>query len=618
VISAVFVEPPHETQPANLPYSSFLEQVQAGNVTSVEIQGQQIQGRFKESFSWSPDKSKATKHGTFVTTLPSVNDQRLLPLLEEEGVTVTARADNNLWNTVLLSAGGLLLLIGLFYLASRQVKQTRSGISDFSKSGARQIGAGSQPSVSFADVAGEEQAKRELAEIVDFLQYPAKYVRLGARIPRGVLLIGPPGTGKTLLARAVAGEAQAPFYAISASEFVELFVGVGAGRVRDLFGKAKENAPSIVFVDELDAVGRQRGAGLGNAHDEREQTLNQLLVEMDGFDNFSTVIVIAATNRPDVLDPALLRPGRFDRQVVVGLPDRRGREEILRLHSREIPLAADVELGLLARSTPGFSGADLANLCNEAALLAARQDKRQVELADFQEALDRLLLGEERPALLDEKERRTVAYHEAGHTLVASLLPGTTAVQRVTIIPRGQTLGVTAQIPEEERFNYSREELFTRLTVLMGGRAAEEIALNQMTSGAQNDFQRATSLAQAMVARWGMSEAIGPVGYRSGETHPFLGKELAVEREYSEATAARIDQEVKKLLQEVHQEALRLLRENRGKLDRLAAALLREETLDASRIKAILSEPQKQGQAIDDGNRSSEQRSLGPPHPVPG
>ncbi len=426
--------------------------------------------------------------------------------------------------------------------------------------------------------------------MVDFLKNPAKYHRLGGRIPRGVLLVGPPGTGKTLLARAVAGEAGAPFYSISASEFVEMFVGVGASRVRDLFEKAKQNAPSIVFVDELDAVGRQRGAGLGGGNDEREQTLNQLLVEMDGFDPKTEVIVIAATNRPDVLDPALLRPGRFDRQVVVGLPDRRGREGILDIHSRSMPLVSDVDLGILARATPGFSGADLANLCNEAALLAARHNRRRVGMRDFEGALDKILLGTERAPLMDERERRTVAYHEAGHALVASLLPDADPVHRVTIIPHGRALGVTAQVPEEERYNYSRDDLLTRLAVLMGGRAAEEIALGQMTTGAENDFQQATRMAQGMVVRWGMSDALGPVGYRVGETHPFLGRELAQEREYGESTAALIDQEVKRILQQVHRRAADLLSENREKLDRLATALLEEETLDAARIAAILSD----------------------------
>ncbi|GIV80280.1 MAG: ATP-dependent zinc metalloprotease FtsH [Litorilinea sp.] len=580
---------PHEALRAELPYTAFLEQVKAGNVAQVEIKDQQVQGTFKEPILWAPDEQiEPVEHMTFATTLPPVEDARLLPLLEAKGVAVTARAAGTPWPAMLLVNGlPLLLLVGLFYTSARQMRQAQGSIFDFAHSKARQYDP-ARPRISFADVAGVEQAKLELAEVVDFLKSPAKYRRLGARIPRGVLLVGPPGTGKTLLARAVAGEAQVPFYAISASEFVEVFVGVGASRVRDLFKKAKETPASIVFVDELDAVGRQRGAGFGGGNDEREQTLNQLLVEMDGFDHGDNVIVIAATNRPDVLDPALLRPGRFDRQVVVGLPDRLGREGILRIHSRGMPLADDVDLAMLSRATPGFAGADLANLCNEAALIAARRNKIQVEMVDFQDALDKIVLGVEGSPLLDERERRTVAYHEAGHALIASLLPGADPVHRVTIIPHGRALGLTAQLPQEERYNHSRDDLLTRLTVLMGGRAAEEVALQQMTSGAENDFLQATWLAQGMVARWGMSEAVGPVGYRTGETHPFLGRDLALEREYSETTASLIDQEVKRLLEDAHQQAVDLLTTYRAQLDQLATALLHEETLDAARIQEIL------------------------------
>lgn len=580
---------PHGAQPAELPYNGFLEQVRAGNVSRVEMVDRRVRGEFKEAASWSwYGNTDPVKHSTFVTNLPVVDDQRLLPLLEEQGVTIIARPPRNPWLLTLLVSGlPLLLVAGLSYMSARRLRQSQDRASDLGQSRAR-LYRYNRPTVSFADVAGEDQAKLELEEIVDFLRNSAKYHRLGGRIPRGVLLLGPPGTGKTLLARAVAGEAKVLFFSISASEFVEVYVGVGASRVRDLFQKAKQRAPSIVFVDELDAVGRRRGEGLSTGHDEREQTLNQLLVEMDGFESHSSVIVLAATNRPDVLDPALLRPGRFDRQVVVGLPDREGREGILRIHSHDLPLAPDVDLGLLARSTPGFSGADLANLCNEAALLAARHDNEHVEMENFQEALDKIMLGTERPRLMDERERRTVAYHEAGHALIASLLPGADPVRRVTIIPRGRSLGVTSQLPEQERYNLSLEDLLTRLTVLMGGRAAEQLALRQATTGAEEDFQQATRLAQGMVTRWGMTDAIGPVGYQVDETPSFAGREPAMGREYSETTAALIDQEVKRILQETHRRAVDLLSENRKSLDRLAEALLRDETLDASGIAAVL------------------------------
>lgn len=585
---------PHEAQRAELTYTAFLEQTRSGNVAQVEIVGQEIQGKFKNGIPWSPDgEPEPAQHNTFSTTLPPLDDSRLLPLLEEQGVTVSASLPSTPWLLTLLINGlPFLLLVGVMFLSARQLRQTQGGIFSFGQSRAR-LYSQDRPFVSFEDVAGEDQAKLEMGEIVDFLKNPDKYHQLGGRIPRGVLLVGPPGTGKTLLSKAVAGEAEVPFFSLSASEFVEMFVGVGASRVRDLFAKAKQSAPSIIFVDELDAVGRQRGAGLGGGNDEREQTLNQLLVEMDGFDPQSEVIVIAATNRPDVLDPALLRPGRFDRQVVVGLPDRQGREGILHIHSKGIPLAPDVSISTMARATPGFSGADLANLCNEAALLAARREKQLVEMVDFHDALDKIVLGTERALVMGERERKTVAYHEAGHALVASLLSGADPVHRVTIIPRGQALGVTAQLPEDERYNYSRDDLLTRLMVLMGGRAAEEIALEQKTTGAENDFQHATQLAQGMVARWGMSEEIGPVGYRVGETHPFLGRELTLEREYSESTAALIDQQVKNILQESYQESVKLLTKHREILDRLAEALLQEETLDASRLATLLSDSPK-------------------------
>jgi cell division protease FtsH len=438
-------------------------------------------------------------------------------------------------------------------------------------------------------VAGADEAKEELQEVVDFLRRPEKYHNIGARIPRGVLLIGPPGTGKTLLARAVAGEAGVPYYSISASEFVEMFVGVGASRVRDLFQQAKDSAPAIVFIDELDAVGRRRGAGVGNVNDEREQTLNQLLVEMDGFDEHHEVIVLAATNRPDVLDPALQRPGRFDRQVEVGMPDRRGREGILHIHTKDIHLAPDVDLSVLARTTTGFNGANLANLCNEAAIIAARNNHTQVQQSDFEEAMDKIVLGGKRPLLLDEHDRKLVAYHEAGHALVAWLTPEADPVHKVTIIPHGRALGVTEQVPGEDRFNYSRSYLLARLAVMLGGRSAEEIVFGDVTTGAENDLVEATRLTRRMVTRWGMGE-LGLTAFQTDEQQPFLGYELAQGRDYSETTASAIDKNVRQVLDERHEVVLQLLTDGREKLDCLVEALLHEETVDRDEMDKILGE----------------------------
>ncbi|RPI49977.1 MAG: ATP-dependent zinc metalloprotease FtsH, partial [Chloroflexi bacterium] len=441
--------------------------------------------------------------------------------------------------------------------------------------------------VTFDDVAGAEESKSELRDVVDFLRNSQKYRAVGARIPRGILLVGPPGTGKTLMARAVAGEANATFFNLNATEFVEMFVGVGASRVRDLFQQARSAAPAIIFIDEMDAVGRRRGTGVGNVNDEREQTLNQLLVEMDGFDERAEVVVLAATNRPDVLDPALQRPGRFDRQVTVALPDRNGREAILEVHSRPLSLHPEVDLGLLARTTMGFSGADLANLCNEAAILAARKDSIQVSMADFEEAIDKILMGGVRPLILDEHDRRTIAYHEAGHALVAWLTPAADPVHKVTITPRGQALGVTAQLPGEDRYNYTRTYLLSRLAVLLGGRAAEELALGEVTTGAENDLKQATRLARHMITRWGMGN-LGLAAFDAGSEQPFLGYDLGQGREYSESMAAQIDRELERLLEEHHQDALRILTENRQKLDRLAQALLEEETIDRAALVRLL------------------------------
>jgi len=481
----------------------------------------------------------------------------------------------------------LLLLVLVMVWMGRQAAQSQSGILGFGRSKARRHTTAEHPDVTFKDVAGADEAKADLQEVVEFLRGPKKYHDLGARIPRGVLLVGPPGTGKTLMARAVAGEAGVPFFNISASEFVEMFVGVGASRVRDLFEQAKAAAPAIVFIDEMDAVGRRRGAGLGTVNDEREQTLNQLLVEMDGFDDRQEVIILAATNRPDVLDPALLRPGRFDRQVTVGLADRQGRQGILHIHTQNLRLAPDVDLGLLARTTTGFSGADLANLCNEAALVAARHNHVQVTMADFEEALDKVLLGEVRPMLVNDHDRRVVAYHEAGHALIAWLTPGADPVHKVTIIPHGRALGVTEQVPGDDHYNYSREYLMARLLVMMGGRTSEEIAIGDMTTGAENDLVEATRLARRMVTRWGMG-SLGPVAYQTDEQQPFLGYELTQGRDFSETTATRVDQDVQQLLQERHETARRQLTGARDKLDDLVEALLHEETIDQDELAQVL------------------------------
>jgi cell division protease FtsH len=585
----------------DVPYTTFLAQVRAGNVAEVRIQGDEITGSFLNPFQWpqptpSPAATAAQQitpttpatYTKFLTTFPqAVGDPSLLPLLEAHHVMVDVSPPSTPWFTILLTDGLPLLLMLLFFvMIGRQAAQSQAGIFGFGRSKARRY-VGDRPSVTFDDVAGADEAKTELREVVDFLRHPQKYHDLGARIPRGVLLVGPPGTGKTLMARAVAGEAEVPFFSISASEFVEMFVGVGASRVRDLFGQAKVASPAIVFIDELDAVGRRRGAGLGAVNDEREQTLNQLLVEMDGFDERHEVIILAATNRPDVLDPALLRPGRFDRQVVVAAPDRAGREGILRIHTRELRLAGDVDLKTVARTTTGFSGADLANLCNEAALTAARHDHSQISMADFEEAMDKVLLGETRPRLADPQERRVVAYHEAGHALVAWLTPAADPVHKVTIIPHGRALGVTEQLPGEDRYNYSRAYLLARLAVMLGGRAAEEIAIGDVTTGAENDLVEATRLARRMVTRWGMS-GIGPVAFASDEEHPFLGYELAQGRDYAEATASRIDQEVQHLLEESHEAARRQLTEARQQLDRLVLSLLEAETVSQEGLVRIL------------------------------
>lgn len=583
---------PRQVNEVQIPYSMFLTQVGDENVAKVQIKGSDITGTFinpiQPQTSDTSQSAPGQKYSAFQTTFPEVvGDANLISLLQTHNVEVTVAPPPSPWFTVLLTDGlPLLLLVVVLVWMGRQAARSQEGVFGFGRSKARKY-AEERPEVTFEDVAGEDEAKGEFREIVDFLREPEKYHDIGARVPRGVLLIGPPGTGKTLLARAVAGEAKVPFFSLSASEFVEMFVGVGASRVRDLFERAKSATPAIVFIDEMDAIGRRRGAGLGNVNDEREQTLNQLLVEMDGFDEHHEVIILAATNRPDVLDPALLRPGRFDRQITVGLPDRQGREGILRIHTRPLSLGTDVNLDLLARTTTGFSGADLANLCNEAALIAARNGQKKVGMADFEEALDRLLLGATRSVLLNEHERQVVAYHEAGHALVAWLTPAADPVHKVSIIPRGRALGVTEQLPGDDHYNYSRSDLISRLSVMLGGRVAEMTALGESTTGAENDLVEATRLARRMVTRWGMG-ALGPMALAADETQPFLGYELTQGRDYSEETAARIDQDVQHLLEERFRVVHDLLTREREKLEHLMQALLQEETLDQEDIARIL------------------------------
>ena len=570
-------------------YSGFLQEVKDGNVVSVEIKNQDIKGTLVQPKSLEPGADPSNK---FITKLPPIDDPTLLPILTEKGVMVTAKSSgNSLLFTLLINFLPVLLFIGLLYFIYRQSRNAQQNALGFGKSTAR-LYREEMTKVSFKDVAGIEESKQELMEVVDFLKNPEKYRKLGGKLPKGVLLYGPPGAGKTLLAKAVAGEANVPFLSISASEFVEMFVGVGASRVRNLFGRAKEVAPSIVFVDELDAVGRQRGTGFGGGHDEREQTLNQILVEMDGFDERTNIIVIAATNRPDVLDPALLRPGRFDRQVTISLPDKEGREAILKVHTTKIPLKDDVKLAEIARSTPGFSGADLANLANEAAITAARRNHEKVEKNDFEEAMDRIIFGLARNMLLNPDERKMTAYHEGGHAIVAMFTPGADPVRKVTIIPHSRALGVTMQMPDDDRFIYPKEYLLGRMAVMMAGRAADELVFGKKTTGAESDLKNASELARRMIGIWGMSEdkSIGPVHFGLGEEHIFLGRQMTGNgRVYSEETAARIDKAVADLIESSEEAAKKIIGEHRQELDRLVEALLIEETIEGSDIHAVVS-----------------------------
>jgi cell division protease FtsH len=601
----------------SLKFSEFMTQVDAGQVQDATIVGYDIKGHF-------------TSREPFRTTAPPDFPDYIKALLAKKVQVTVERDQTPAWANMLISWAPFLLLIGFWVFFMRQMQSGGNKALSFGKSKAKLL-ASQQKKVTFKDVAGVDEAKEELQEIIEFLREPQKFQKLGGRIPKGVLLMGPPGTGKTLLARAIAGEANVPFFSISGSDFVEMFVGVGASRVRDLFEQGKKNAPCIIFIDEIDAVGRHRGAGLGGGHDEREQTLNQLLVEMDGFESNDGVILIAATNRPDVLDPALLRPGRFDRRVVVSRPDVRGREGILQVHTRKIPLAEDVDISVLARATPGFSGADLANLVNEAALLAARRNQKFVTMADFESSKDKVLMGAERKSMIiTDEEKRLTAFHEAGHALVAALLPHTDPLHKVTIIPRGMALGLTQQLPTEEKHNYTKEQLQSRIAVCMGGRIAEDMVFQEISTGAQNDIEQATEMARKMVCEWGMSETLGPLTYGKKEEQIFLGKEFNRHQDYSEATALKIDAEIKRIVTEQYERAQRTLTDNREILNRVAEALLEHEVLDAEQLKALVEgrpievrvrtpaptpPPPREGKIEHEGGRAG--GILPPPMPAP-
>jgi cell division protease FtsH len=607
VVSNFGVRSPRDTQ---TDYSTFLSWVRDGSVKDVVFEGKTIH-------------VKKSSGDDFVLYNPETSNDELIGLLDERGVKISGAPEKapNLLISLFISSFPILLLIGVWIYFMRQMQGAGGGrgAMSFGKSRARLLGE-DQVSVTFADVAGVEEAKEEVVEIVDFLKDPAKFQRLGGKIPKGVLMVGSPGTGKTLLARAIAGEAKVPFFTISGSDFVEMFVGVGASRVRDMFEQAKKHAPCIIFIDEIDAVGRHRGAGLGGGHDEREQTLNQLLVEMDGFEGNEGVIVIAATNRPDVLDPALLRPGRFDRQVVVPLPDVRGREQILKVHMRKVPVDGNVKPGVIARGTPGFSGADLANLVNEAALIAARANRRTVSMEEFDKAKDKIMMGAERRSLvMSESERKLTAYHESGHAIVGLNVPDHDPVYKVSIIPRGRALGVTMFLPEEDRYSYSKQRLMSQMKSLYGGRLAEEIVFGPayVTTGASNDIERATDIARNMVTKWGLSEKLGPLTYTEDDGEIFLGRSVTRHKQVSDVTAHAIDEEVRLLIDSCYGEAKRILAGNRDKLDLMAAALLKYETIDETQIKDIMDgrdprppadwdEPSEPGKVVQRGGVADE------------
>ncbi len=577
-------------------YTEFKKQVSQQKISQVIVQGNEVNGQFRDKY-WqvSKDKQDSTGYRYFQTVIPaSIQDTELIGLLEENNVTIKAKSQgNNWWRTILIFILPWLLIMGYFWYMSRRMRKKNKGL--FGGGGLFNIGKSkakryrkSSIDISFNDVAGLKNAKQDLKEIIGYLKDPSKFRKLGADIPKGILLMGAPGTGKTLLARATAGEADVPFFSISGSEFIEMLVGVGASRVRDMFNTAKKEAPAIIFIDEIDSVGRSRGTGVGGGHDEREQTLNQILSEMDGFKPHQSVIVLAATNRPDVLDPALTRPGRFDRQITLQLPQREAREKILKIHTRQVPLAKNVSLQNIASRTVGFSGADLKNLVNEAALLAGRKNHKRVSKKDFDQARDKILLGAKREEKIQEEEKKMIAYHEAGHAILAYELPHADPLQKVTIIPRGRSLGVTEQVPEQDRHNLSRQYLLDRISVSLGGRAAERITFEDFTNGAANDLKQVTQLARRMVTQWGMSDKIGPITFKQGENHPFLGKEIAQAKDFSEHMAKIIDEEVQRIIREGEERALSILKKNRKRLDQLAQALQKKETLGKDAIEDIL------------------------------
>jgi len=585
---------PRSTQ-ENIIYSDFISYAEKGQVVEVTMQGESITGKLNNGKN-------------FKTYAPK--DASVVPLLKEKGVKIASKpVDESPWYmNVLISWVPMLLLIGVWIFFMRQMQAGGGKAMAFGKSRARLVTDKSKK-VTFADVAGIDEAKAELEEVIEFLRDPKKFTRLGGRIPKGLLLVGQPGTGKTLLARAIAGEAEVPFLSISGSDFVEMFVGVGASRVRDLFDQGKKNAPCIIFIDEIDAVGRHRGAGLGGGHDEREQTLNQLLVEMDGFESNEGVILVSATNRPDVLDPALLRPGRFDRQVVVPLPDVKGREKILEVHTKKTPLNEDVDFVVIARGTPGFSGADIENLVNEAVLYDARYGKDKVMMSDFEFAKDKVMMGAERKSMvISDAEKRNTAYHESGHALVARLLPGSDPIHKVTIIPRGMALGLTQQLPVDEKHTYPKQYLLNNITILLGGRAAEELILNEFTTGSGNDIERATNLARKMVCEWGMSDEMGPLSYGKKEEQIFLGRELAVHKDYSEETAQRIDNEITRLVSESYEKAKKLLSDHIDILNKIASALLEKEVLNTSELDGIIQ--LKMGERAETGDLKLQENPM--------
>ncbi|MFO8164311.1 MAG: ATP-dependent zinc metalloprotease FtsH [Thermodesulfobacteriota bacterium] len=580
-----------------LPYSDFKKKVSEGQVSQITIKGDKLSGSFKEPISQGSKSEgsheEAARYERFETVLPSFEDPELIGLLEENGVTIKAKSEEKSWVwTLLVSFLPWLLLIGFFVYTSKKFQERAGGgggLFGFGKSKAK-VFTKATIDITYEEVAGLSNTKKELQEVVDFLKDPSKYMALGGQLPKGILLVGPPGTGKTLMARATAGEANVPFFSISGSEFIEMFVGVGASRVRDMFKQAKKEAPSIIFVDELDSIGRVRGTGLGGGHDEREQTLNQILAEMDGFSPHESVVVMAATNRPDVLDPALIRPGRFDRRVTLELPQKNTRKEILEVHTRNVPLSNDVDLESLASRTAGFSGADIKNLVNEAALLAARKEKKQVEPEDFDQGRDKILMGIEREDVIKDEDKKIIAYHEAGHALMARLLPSADPLEKVSIIPRGRSLGSTEQIPEEDRRNLSRQYLLDRIAIMLGGRASERLFSQDVSTGTGDDLKQATELARRMVCQWGMSEKLGPITFRQGENHPFLGREIGEQRDFSEESARIIDEEIRRIIRDMEKKAEDMLKSNRDTLDKIAKQLLVKETLSNDDIDRLLTQ----------------------------